>query len=140
MAFLRSRRLRLPLAVVLLLLTQVALAGQACRAVMPGMSDGSGGAAIHQMHTEGGELAATADALPCCEPDPVPLSTCVVPDDASMSAALVADSLQVPDLAAVVELISTDAIRRRDPAPLHPARSAAGPPLLAYIVFHRFLS
>lgn len=140
-ALLRSRHCRLPLAVMLLLVTQIAFAGQLCRAVMLDMN-GDAGAVTHQVNTaSNGAFAADDDALPCCDGLSSPPSTCLVPDDGSTAAAPVAGGLLLPDLAPPVDPRgSTDAFRRPDVAPSHPAGSAAGPPLRIYIVYHRFLS
>lgn len=142
-AFLRSRRCRLPLAVILLLVTQVAFAGQSCRAVMLGMGVNDHAATTtHQVsNASDSPDAAEADAMPCCDGHPPPLSVCLVPDDASTSAVLVAGGTLLPDLAPPADVAaSTDAFRRTDVAPSHPAHSAAGPPLRIYIVYRRFLS
>ena len=142
-AFLRSRGCRLPLAVILLLVTQVAFAGQACRAIMPGTTGTDKAAAMHQMHGAPGGLIVVTDAgaLPCCEGHVPPVSTCLVPDDASTSAVLVAGGTLLPDLAPPADVAaSADVFRRTGVAPSHPAHSAAGPPLRVYIVYRRFLS
>ena len=140
-AFLRPRRCRLPLAVILLLVTQIAFAGQLCRGVMLDMKGDAAAVTHHLNNASGSVLASEADALPCCDGHmPLP-STCLVPDDGSTAAALVAGSLPLPDLAPPLEARgSSDAFRRPDVVPSHPAGSAAGPPLRIYLVYHRFLS
>ena len=142
-AFLRSRRCRLPLAVILLLVTQIALAGQACRAVMPGANHSSESAATatHQMGGVARDSAvADAEALPCCAHDaPTPL--CLVPDDASAATALTGANAAWPDFAPPGDVdLSVAAFNGANAAPSPPARFAAGPPLRVYIVYHRFLS
>ena len=126
---------------MLLLVTQIAFAGQLCRAVMLDMK-GDAGAVTHQVNTAfNSALATDGDALPCCDGHSTPPSTCLVPDDGSTAAALVAGGLLVPDLGPPVDArASGDGFRRADVAPSHPAASAAGPPLRIYIVYHRFLS
>lgn len=140
-ALLRSRRSRLPMAVLLLLVTQVALAGQSCRAVMLAMNDG--GAAAAQRLAKAPDRAPTAEASgpPCCDSDTPLLVRCLVPDDFSTAAALVAGGILFPDLAPPPGVAaSVVALRRADDAPSLPARSAAGPTPRIYIVYHRFLS
>ena len=142
-ASLRSRGCRLPLAVFLLLVTQIAFAGQACRAVMPGTTGTGKAAAMHQTRGAPGGLVVVTDAgaLPCCEGHAPPVSTCLVPDDASTNAVLVSGNTLLPDLAPPADVAaSTDVFRRIVVAPWHPAHSAAGPPLRVYIVYRRFLS
>ena len=141
--FLHSRRCRLPLAVILLLVTQIAFAGQACRAVMPGTnhSSESAAAATHQMGGAArGSAVADAEPLPCCAHDaPPPL--CLVPGDATAATALTGASAAWPDFAPPPDVVlSVAAFDGADAAPSRPARSAAGPPLRVYIVYHRFLS
>lgn len=140
-AFLRSRRCRLPLAVTLLLVTQIAFAGQACRAVMPGANHSGGGAASLQMDSvAGGSAVAHAEALPCCGHDATP-PVCVVPDDASVASALTGASAAWPDFALPGNVdLSVAAFNGADAVPPLPAHFAAGPPLRVYIVYHRFLS
>jgi len=140
-AFLRSRRCRLPLAVILLLVTQIALAGQACRAVMPGANHSGGAAASHQMTSVASASAvADAEALPCCGHEATP-PACVVPDDASVATALTAASAAWPDFAPPDNVDpSVAAFSGADAAPSLPAPFAAGPSLRVYIVYHRFLS
>lgn len=140
-AFLRSRRCRLPLALILLLVTQIAFAGQACRAVMPGTIGSGGPAASHQMGSVSGDSAAAdAEPLPCCGHQATP-PVCVVPDDASVASALTAASAIWPDFAPAGNIdLSVPTLNRADAAPSLPARFAAGPPLRVYIVYHRFLS
>ena len=140
-ALLRSRRCRLPLAVILLLVTQIAFSGQLCRAVMLDMK-GDAAAVTHQVNNASDSLLTTeADALPCCDGHLPPPTTCLVPDDGSTAAALVAGGLLLPDLGPPVDArASGDAFRRADIAPSHPVGSAAGPPPRIYIVYHRFLS
>lgn len=142
----RSRRFRLPLAVILILVTQVALAGQACRAVMPVSSSADVGAAMHQMAAEqvseratAGDVTASADAIAvCCQVNAPPDTTCLVPTDAATSAAVVA-SPELPYIDGPV-LAATRVSHPAAASAAQPARSAAGPPLRTYIVYHRFLS
>ena len=140
-AFLRSRRCRLPLAVILLLVTQIAFAGQACRAVMPGANHSGGAATSQQMDSvAGGSAVADAEALPCCGYEAT-LPVCVVPDDESVASALTAASAAWPDVAPPSNVdLSVVAFNSADAVPSLPARFAAGPPLRVYIVYHRFLS
>ena len=139
-AFLRSRRCRLPLAVILLLVTQIALAGQSCRAVMFDMYDGGTAAAQPLSNASDGAPAVHADALPCCGGHAPPPGKCLVPDDASTAAALVATGMLFPDLAPPAAFdASIDTSRVADGAP-SPAGYPAGSPPRIYIVYHRFLS
>lgn len=141
-AYLRSHRCRLPLAVILLLVTQIAFAGQACRLVMPAANAAGEVNARHQMHSaDAGALVVGVGALSCCEAHPVPLRTCLVPDDASIGAALVAGGTTLPDIAPPADIVASfNTLQGVDVAPSPPADSAAGPPLRVYILFHRFLS
>jgi hypothetical protein len=141
-SFLRSRRCRLPLAVILLLVTQLALAGQSCRAVMLGMDNTGEAAAARQVSDSSADSAVIeATALPCCDGHAPPPSTCLVPVDASVAAMLAAGSVSLPDLAPPANVdASAGALPRADIAQLRSAASAAGPPPRVYIVYHRFLS
>jgi len=140
-AFLRTRRCRLPLAVLLLLVTQLAFAGQSCRAVMLGMNGAGETAATHQSGAaSGAPQSLEAEAPPCCGDDAPPVNVCLVAVDVTTAAALVASSTSLPDLAPPVAVsASSDAFDRAHTATSLPADSA-GPPLPVYIVYHRFLS
>jgi hypothetical protein len=137
--FLRTRRCRLPLAVILLLVTQLAFAGQSCRAVMFPMDSGNVAPAIQQP-APAGDTSLTGGALPCCNSDVPPPSLCLVAVDATTATAIIAGSPPLHGLAPPFESVaSSDIIDRSWGAPPPPA-IAAGPPLPVYIVFSRFLS
>lgn len=140
--YLRSRRCRLPLAVILLLMTQIAFAGQACRLVMPAANVAGGGDAKHQVfRADLGATAVTPEALPCCGDLLAPPHTCLVPDDASIGAALASGLMALPDIAPPTDVVASfNAPQGVNVAPSPPADSAARPPLRVYILFHRFLS
>ena len=137
--FLRTRRCRLPLAVILLLVTQLAFAGQSCRAVMFPMDSGNVAPAIQQP-TPGGDTSLTGDALPCCNSEVPPPSLCLVAVDANTATAIIAGSTSLHDLAPPAQSVAPlDVVDRSWSAPPL-AAIAAGPPLPVYIVFNRFLS
>jgi hypothetical protein len=137
--FLRTRRCSLPLAVILLLVTQLAFAGQSCHAVMLAMDSGND-APRSQQPAPAGDVSLRGDALPCCNSDVPPPSLCLVAVDATTATAIIAGSPPLHDLAPPVQSVaSSDIIDRSLAAPSGPA-IALGPPLPAYIVFSRFLS
>lgn len=137
--FLRTRRCRIPLAVILLLVTQLAFAGQSCRAVMFDMDSGNealGG----QQSAPAGDVSLTGDALPCCDSDAPAPSLCLVAVDATTATAIIAGSPPLNDLAPLVQSVApSNVVDRSWIASPRPA-IAAGPPLPVYIVFSRFLS
>ena len=137
--FLRTRRCRLPLAVILLLVTQLAFAGQSCRAVMFDMDSGNGAPGIQQLAPTS-DVSLTGDAAPCCGSDAQSTSLCLVAVDASTATAMIAVSASLHHLAPPAKIVApSDVVDRSWAAPSRPA-IAAGPPLPVYIVFSRFLS
>jgi hypothetical protein len=138
--FLRTRRCRLPLAVLLLLVTQLAFAGQSCRAVMFDMG-GANEAAAMQHAAPASDLSLASDAQPCCGGDPPPPSICLVAVDAVTATALVASGeAPLPVLAPpAYGAAARDVFAWSRAAPAHPTASAR-PSLPAYIVYRRFLS
>lgn len=137
--FLRMRRCRFPLAVILLLVTQLAFAGQSCRAVMFDMNRVNEAPARQHM-APAGNLLVAADGAPCCDGDAPPPKMCLVAVDAATATAIVAGRAPLHDLASPVQFVAArEVLARSWTTPTRPAGSV-GPPLPAYIVFSRFLS
>ena len=141
-AFLRARRCRLPLAALLLVVTQLAFAGQACRAVMVDVNGADAADAMHQPGavSDTAAQAADGDEHGCCGDDAPPIGICLVAIDGSTAAALVSGSTAWPDIAVATGVASSEPFRRPD-TPLPTRAAASAHPLLpVYIVYHRFLS
>ena len=134
--FVRRGVLRIPVAVLLLLVTQIAFAGQACRVAM--FAGGDDGRAAPAMN-HGGGPDAMAIVAPCCNPDSAPASTCLVPFDGA-PAAIAWGHVDSPALVpCVATRAPTESVARSRRALCHPA-SSAGTPLPIYIAYLRFLS
>ncbi len=134
-----TRRFRMPVALLLLLVTQLAFAGQTCRAVvlngnrvneMPGT----------QSVASIGVSSSTAGGHACCDADAPAPHTCVIAVDAATSTALVAGNSQLHSPIPAAPLLVSSYARGRSSAIVPHPTPAAGPPRPAYIVFSRFLS
>ncbi len=139
MNFLKPMRFgRAALIVVLILASQLAFAGQMCRAVMVG-----GAPHCPVAHASAGALevrVAEAHVLPCVDDAPAPASSClgaIGPNDATVTA-----SGAVPqfDLAPPLRDHPTVVILDASSTPIPLPTSSVGPPLRVYILFGRFLS
>ena len=138
MGFLHKGTGRAALAVIVLLATQIAFAGQACRAVMlDTLSDGHPAQGLVQGH----RATLPAQPLPrCCHDAPGSPSTCIVMPDGVTGGFIAAGGAPLDDLAAPFTYRAPFGFVERSfvTAPLPTA--TVGPPLPAYIVFRRFLS
>lgn len=137
MPFLRKRLGRAALTVVLLLTTQLAMAGQVCRAVMTG--DAPNGQVAHVLVRAAEVSIAVEDSRPCCEATAIPESTCLTALGGMDRIVLASATVPLFDLAPPPcdrPMVVLDASL----APISPPTHSVGPPLRAYILFSRFLS
>lgn len=130
-----SRAARFALALLLAFATQVAVAGDLCRAVVVGGGGAGMPQAGHAM--AGGPADAGFSALPCCEDAQVALVKCARAEPAAAGS-----TLDKPQLSGAAP--SFDAfLALRVGEPRHsalPAAAPAAPSVPAYILFGRFLS
>ena len=128
---------RVVLTVVLLLATQLAFAGQLCRAVMMGsVADACPAHALGQA----GDLTLAVDLQLCCDCVVIPASTCVTALGDVSLVALASGGAPLADLAPPFRDRSTVAIIGAASGPVLVPTTSVGPPLPSYIIFHRFLS
>ncbi len=137
MPFLRSRIGRAALTLVLLLTTQFAMAGQVCRSAMGGAPDGCPlqvrGEAAHSM-------SAAMDSPACCGTNLMPATPCLIALGDLSLAAMAPGSAHLLDLALPSRDYSMTASAGASSVSVLLPTASVGPPLPAYIVFHRFLS
>jgi hypothetical protein len=140
MKWVRSRIGRAALALLLLVATQLAFAGQLCEAVT--LAGGSASVLPHAMASASeaskatsSMLDATSDARDCC-PSPVGVCASALGDVAIAGPSGSASSLAAlpPAGDSVTILVGASSVFTSLPA------ATGGPPLPAYIVFRRFLS
>ncbi len=134
---LHSRSARVALLLVLLVATQLAWAGQLCRAVMVGTAMPADYSAY-----AGGDSAScpTNDASPCCDRTVVPAVDCtIVGATSAFDASLI--NTQAGGAAPPVYFISAVSAHEAPAGVVGPFPAApAGHALPAYIQYHRFLS
>lgn len=136
MRFLSRRTCRTALAVVLLLATQLAFAGELCATVLAGSApDGDEMAIVANV---GNTSAAAAARMACCDGMAMPVSTCVTAFGGIGQAALATSGASLPDIVSLVRHRSSLADNASATAVV--LATSAGPPLPAYILLHRFLS
>lgn len=135
---LHSRGTRGAMSLLLLLATQLALAGQICQSVMVGGIDGRLPAHV----AASAAAPVTSEAQPCCDRTPVSSIDCPTalvgamnPPDASLVNVHAASSALPMHFVSALPVIDRSA-RRVVAFPAAPA----GPALPAYIVYGRFLS
>lgn len=138
MSFLSSRTCRAAFAVVLLLATQLAFAGQLCAAVMA--EDAADGRHTSSTANSSGITAAVAVREPGCDGMAVPVSTCVTAFRGISLAALAPGGLSLSDLIPLVRDRSPLASGGAATALVVRLTTSVGPPLPAYILLRRFLS
>ena len=134
---LHSRSARLVLAVLLLVATQLAIAGQLCHGVMLGAL--ANAAPMQAMAAMGAEPAAAAQ--PCCEPSLTPAADCPIAlmgSDKGENWALAKAQLAGIATAPPPVLLAALCVRRAVAVPLPAASAGPAPPV--YILFARFLS
>ncbi len=132
------RTCRTAFAVVLLLATQLAFAGQFCAAVVTGSAQG--GRQMTAAANSGDITSAVAAEEPCCGGMAMPVGTCVTAFGGMSLAALAPGSVSLPDLIPLVRDRSPLASGGAASASVVVLTTSAGPPLPAYILLRRFLS
>jgi hypothetical protein len=137
MGFLRKGTGRAAVAVIVLLATQLAFAGQACRAVM---LDASADGHPMQGMVHGDSATSPADPLPCCHHASGSPATCVVMPDAVAGGFVIAGGAPLADLAAPSLHVSPFGSIDRSFITVPFPTATVGSPLPSYIVFGRFLS
>lgn len=132
---LRNGTVRFALALLLALVTQLAMAGELCRAVEAGIAEGGMPKAVHPASRVAGDKAASG--LPCCEHAPSALVKCARAEPTTTRVALGKFHLSnaLPSFEAFPAL-QFDGPRLAT----HLAGHSAGPPIPPYILFGRFLS
>jgi len=125
---------------MLALATQLAFAGQVCRAVMAGGMPENYPAQV--LPRAGGvPQVPVADPQPCCDGDAMAASTCFLAALGSESViALPAGGAPALDLAPPGQDHSAFAAGSAPPVTASLPTGSVGPPLQAYLLFHRFLS
>ncbi len=124
--------------VALLLVTQVVFAGQLCAAVM--VSHGQGDCPA-QVSAGAGEVSKVAAALqPYSGDKTIPASTCLTAFDGMSMVVLQPGGAPLIHLAPPSGDRSTTALANAFSLSVPLPVASAGPPLRAYILFHRFLS
>ncbi len=137
----RPRRIvRAALTLMLALATQLAFAGQVCRAVMAGGMPENYPAQV--LPRAGGvPQVPVADPQPCCDGDAMAASTCFLVTLGTESVvALPAGGAPPLDLTPPGQDHSAFAVGNAPSVAVSLPTGAVGPPLLAYLLFHRFLS
>jgi len=120
--------------------TQLAFAGQVCRAVMGGGMPANRHA---QVMPPAGFIAqaAVADPQPCCDGDALAARTCFLAALGTESViALPAGGAPLSDLAPPGRDHSAFAVVNAPSVAASLPTGSVGPPLQAYLLFHRFLS
>ena len=134
-----SRIGRVAVTMVLLLATQLAFAGQVCRAVMVGSVLDSRPAEVLDQTAH--STAAAAGSRPCCDGCAMPANMCLLTALGDTSViALPAGGAPLLDLAPPVRDCSTPAIVGTSSVSIPLPATSVGHPPPSYIVFHRFLS
>ena len=129
---------RAALALVLVLATQLAFAGQVCRAVM--VSGAGHCRAAHASVPAVEVMVADAHAFPCVDDASAPVGSCfgaIGSKDATVTAS---GSVPQFDSAPPMRDYPVVAILGASLAPIPLPTSSVGPPLRVYILFSRFLS
>jgi hypothetical protein len=131
---------RAALTVVLALATQFAFAGQVCRAVMvDGMAENRPAQVLPRASDV--PQPPVADLQPCCDGDAMAASNCFLAMLGTESVvALAAGAAPLFDLAPPRQDWSTVAVGDTSSAAVLLPTGLVGPPLPAYLLFHRFLS
>jgi hypothetical protein len=125
------------MAVVLLLATQLAFAGQLCASVMAdGVPVGQQG---NLAADAVGMAVAASDLPPCCDGQ-MPVSTCITAFGGMGLAGLAPGSPSLADLLPLIHDCPPLASRTASAEWLVLSTSSAGPPVPAYIFLRRFLS
>lgn len=135
-ALLRRPVFRVPVVLLLLLVTQVAFAGEACHRAMPGDMRGGAMAAASIATQPSLTLAGQA---PCCAPEPAPATTCVAAFDGTAMTPVI-NRADVPAFASFA--IARTAVATPAPSvrPVFPPATLAGIVVPVYISYQRFLS
>ena len=135
-----KRLVRAVLALMLAVATQLAFAGQVCRAVMGGGMPANRHAQVMPRASFIPQVA-VADPQPCCDGDALAARTCFLAALGTESVIAVPAGGAPPlDLAPPGQDHSAFAVGSAPSVTASLPTGSVGPPLQAYLLFHRFLS